>query len=218
MRNGRWIPFAAVAALAAATPARAQTPVSVQVTPKIGGMLFTSKLPARFAMVGQGDNPVELANAELKSSLSYGGDLTIRIGRHLGIQGIVAYAPASLESKAGGFDKFDVNVLNYGADLAYYLPVNHRFEPFVAGGFGYKRYDYKYPGVAKETDYAWNFGAGLDARLFSIVALRLEARDFTSLFDSALENVSSVAQHDLALSAGLTVTLGHPPGIEALRR
>ncbi len=218
MRNGRWMLLAALAGVVAAAPAPAQTPLRLQVTPKIGGMLFAGSLPARFAMIGQGDTPIELADAELKSSLAYGGDVTVRIGERLGVQGVVSYAPASLDSKSAAFDKFDVNILNYGAGLALYLPVNHRFEPYLAGGFGYKTYDYKYTGVKKETDYAWNFGAGVDAKLFSVVALRLEARDFTSSFDSGLENVSSQAQHDLALSAGLTITLGHAPAAAALRR
>lgn len=54
-------------------------------------------------------------------------------------------------------------------------------------------------------------GGGVDLRLSRAAALRLEARDYMSMFDPELTGLEDELQHDVVLSAGLSFTFGPGP-------
>lgn len=177
----------------------AQTPdVELEITPMVGGALFLGDLPSSFEWTADGE-PVVVTGAEVEESLALGGRAALRVSERLGIGGTVLYSPATLTSGSGA--EADLGVWMYGLDVSYHaLAAGARARPFVVGGVGGKTYDLE--GFDTETDLMWNAGAGVDVALHPRASLRLEARDYMSLFDPEL-SLDEEIQHDLALTVGL---------------
>ena len=115
------------------------------------------------------------------------------------------YSPTTLTDGFG--TETDLGAWVYGIDATYFTPSpSPVVQPFVLAGIGAKTYDVD--GMDPETDLMWNVGGGVDVQFHPRAALRLEARDYMSLFDPEIAAVDEELQHDLALTAGFRFAFG----------
>lgn len=193
--------------LGAAAQAHAQGhPVRFEVTPAAGATLFASDLPTEFQLTGDFGDLIVLEGVEIDPALAVGGRLGIRVGDAVGIGASLLYSP--LNYTESGTEQ-DGGLFMYGADVSWHaVGVWERVTPFVVGGVGAKTYDFE--GAELEHDLMWNVGAGFDVGLTQSLALRLEARDYMSIFDPSLHGVEDELQHDIALTAGLRFSFDGP--------
>ena len=195
--------LAAAALLTVATPATAQMRgvalgPTLEVTPFAGATLFTSDL---------------IGDTSLDGGAAVGGHLGLRLSPRIGIEGTFSYAPTDFEGTAGFFDGADgffdggdTNVFMYGGGLNFYAPTySSRIDPFFSAGAGAKTYDFETGG--SETDFMGYFGPGVVIGLNPALGLRLEARDYISKFDSGVAGSDSEWQHDVLITAGLSLRL-----------
>lgn len=204
---GRYMILAAALAVALSPRgSAAQSPdVKVEITPALGGTLFLADLPSSFRLTSEDGQPVVVDRPEMDDALAVGGRAAVRVGSKLGIGGSVLYSPGTLTYTGG---ESDLGVWLYGVDVSYHARSPEApARPFVIGGIGGKTYDVE--GFDHETDLMWNVGAGVDVALHPRASLRLEARDYMSLFDPELElELDEEVQHDLALTIGLNLSFG----------
>jgi hypothetical protein len=188
------------------TGAAAQTTaVEVEVTPVVGGMLYLGELPREFQLTGADGGAVRLSGQELDHSVVFGGRAAVRFADRFGLGATVLYSPTTATGSAGAAT--DVGVWSYGLDASYHMATpSPLVQPFLIGGLGAKTYDFE--GMDAVSHLMWNVGAGVDVALHPRASLRLEARDYMSLFESEMAGVDDEIQHDLALSAGLSFRLG----------
>jgi hypothetical protein len=190
--------------LASATGVAAQG-LEVEVTPMVGGQLFVGDLPGTFTLDDDAGSLVTFDGAEIEDALAVGGRIGLRHGQHFGFGATVLYSPTTLTEASGA--ETDLGVWVYGVDVTYFAPSPSPIaQPFVLAGIGGKTYDLE--GVDAATDLMWNVGAGLDLQFHPRAALRLEARDYMSLFDPEVGTVDEELQHDLGLTAGFRFTVG----------
>lgn len=193
--------------LAGATGVAAQG-LEVEVTPMVGGQLFIGDLPGTFTLDNEAGSPVTFDGAEIEDALAVGGRVGLRHGQRLGFGATVLYSPTTLTEASGA--ETDLGVWVYGVDATYFIPSPSPVaQPFVLAGIGGKTYDLE--GLDAETDLMWNVGAGLDLQFHPRAALRLEARDYMSLFDPEAGTADEELQHDLGLTAGFRFAFG--PGV-----
>jgi hypothetical protein len=185
--------------------ASAQAPqAQLEITPLVGGTLFLSELPRTFELTTANGAATSLVDVVIADAFTLGGRAALRLGDRLGIGATVLYAPTT--ATASGIADTDVGLWAFGLDLSYHaLTRAAPARPFVVAGVGGKTYDFD--GMDPRTDFMWNVGAGLDLRLHPLAALRLEARDYMSLFASGSTSDDEL-QHDLALTAGISFTPG----------
>jgi hypothetical protein len=188
------------------TGAAAQTmPVEVEVTPVVGGMLYLGELPQEFQLPGADGGVVRLSGQELDHAVVFGGRAAVRFADRFGLGATVLYSPTTATGSAGAAT--DVGIWSYGLDASYHVATpSPLVQPFLIGGLGAKTYDFD--GMDAVSHLMWNVGAGVDVALHPRATLRLEARDYMSLFESEMAGMDDEIQHDLALSAGLSFRLG----------
>jgi hypothetical protein len=188
------------------TGAAAQTmPVEVEVTPVVGGMLYLGELPQEFQLTGADGGVVRLSGQELDHAVVFGGRAAVRFADRFGLGATVLYSPTTATGSAGAAT--DVGIWSYGLDASYHVATpSPLVQPFLIGGLGAKTYDFD--GMDAVSHLMWNVGAGVDVALHPRATLRLEARDYMSLFESEMAGMDDEIQHDLALSAGLSFRLG----------
>jgi hypothetical protein len=189
-----------------ATGIAAQTiPVDVELTPVVGGMLYLGELPQEFQLTATDGSIVRLSGQELDHSVVFGGRAALRFADWFGVGATVLYSPTTATGSSGAAT--DVGIWSYGLDASYHLATpSPLVQPFLIGGLGAKTYDFD--GMDALTHFMWNVGAGVDVALHPRAALRLEARDYMSLFDPEVTGVDDEIQHNLALSAGLSFRVG----------
>ncbi len=199
---------AAVTLLLASGTGVAAQGLEVEVTPMVGGQLFIGDLPGTFTLDDEDGSPVTFDGAEIEDALAVGGRVGLRHGQHLGFGATVLYSPTTLTEASGA--ETDLGMWVYGVDATYYTPSPSPLaQPFVLAGIGGKTYDLE--GLDPATDLMWNVGAGLDLQFHPRAALRLEARDYMSLFDPEVGTADEELQHDLGLTAGFRFAFG--PGM-----
>jgi hypothetical protein len=188
------------------TGAPAQTmPVDIELTPVVGGMLYLGELPQEFQLAAADGSIVRLSGQELDHSVVFGGRAALRFADRFGLGATVLYSPTTATGSAGAAT--DVDVWAYGLDVSYHMATRSPLvQPFLIGGLGAKTYDFD--GMDPVHHLMWNVGAGVDVALHPRASLRLEARDYMSLFDPEIAGMDDEIQHDLALSAGLSFRLG----------
>jgi hypothetical protein len=188
------------------TGAAAQTiPVDVELTPVVGGMLFLGELPREFQLTATDGSIVRLSGQELDHSVVFGGRAALRFAERFGVGATVLYSPTTATGSSG--TATDVGIWSYGLDASYHLATpSPLVQPFLIGGLGAKTYDFD--GMDAVTHFMWNVGAGVDVALHPRASLRLEARDYMSLFDPEVAGVDDEIQHNVALSAGLSFRVG----------
>jgi hypothetical protein len=188
-------------------------PVKFELTPIAGGTFFASDLPSTFQLTGEFGGTTTLTGVEIDDALTYGGRAGVRIADRFGIGATLLYAP--LTYSTSDVAEQEGGLYTYGADFSYHaVSLSDRAAPFVVVGVGAKTYDFQ--GADLETDLMWSAGAGIDVALSRNVGLRLEARDYMSLFDPAIDGLDAELQHDLVLAAGLSLNFG-PPRTHAAR-
>jgi hypothetical protein len=189
-----------------ATGVAAQTiPVDVELTPVVGGMLYLGELPREFQLTATDGSAVQLSGQELDHAVVFGGRAALRFADRFGVGATVLYSPTTATGSSG--TATDVGIWSYGFDASYHLATpSPLVQPFLIGGLGAKTYDFD--GMDALTHFMWNVGAGVDVALHPRAALRLEARNYMSLFDPEVAGVDDEVQHDLALSAGLSFRVG----------
>jgi hypothetical protein len=188
------------------TGAAAQTmPVDIELTPVVGGTLYLGELPQEFQLTATDGSAVRLSGQELDHSVVFGGRAAVRFADRLGVGATVLYSPTTATGSSGA--DTDVGLWSYGLDVSYHVATpSPLVQPFLIGGVGAKTYDFD--GMDAVNHFMWNVGAGVDVALHPRASLRLEARDYMSLFDPEIAGLDDEIQHDLALSAGLSFRLG----------
>jgi hypothetical protein len=189
-----------------ATGIAAQTiPVDVELTPVVGGMLYLGELPREFQLTATDGSAAQFSGQELDHAVAFGGRAALRFADRFGVGATVLYSPTTATGSSG--TTTDVGIWSYGFDASYHLATpSPLVQPFLIGGLGAKTYDFD--GMDALTHFMWNVGAGLDVALHPRAALRLEARNYMSLFDPEVAGADDEVQHDLALSAGLSFRVG----------
>lgn len=197
---------ALVLALLGAQQAAAQAPqLQFELTPAIGGALFAADMPTTFQLQNTAGGNLTLSNVVLEDAVTFGGRTALRFADRVSIGAGLFYTPLAYSTTNAS--DLDGGLYTYGADVAYHATgLSRKVAPFAVIGLGAKTYDFE--GAELETDFMWNAGGGLDVRLNPALALRLEARDYMSMFDPQTTGIDEELQHDVVLSAGLSFTFG----------
>ena len=145
--------------------------------------------------------------AGFDASGTIGAAGTVWVHRNVGLRANVLWArtdapagaPVPLEGERP-------DVWSYSGDVVLRLPLAlgdaASWFPYLVAGAGAKTYDFEQDGTDTETDFAGNFGAGLEYR-FERVGLQAEVRDVVSSFERF--EIDEV-QHDVVWTAGITVS------------
>lgn len=209
MKTLRTLPVAAILATAVALPAAAQQPTRVEITPLAGAVLFPTDLPTSFALTATDGTALRLDGAEFDAAPAFGLAAGIRPSGLLAFEVGGTFAPGQVTAATSGQSiTTDLNLFLVHGGVRLYAPrLTPWLEAYAAGGAGAKIYDYDLAGVDAETDVSVNFGGGLDVRLAPPLRLRLDARDHVSWLDPAVGAADTEVQHDLLLTAGLSLQI-----------
>ena len=133
----------------------------------------------------------------------------MRWGRHLGVEGTLAYLPTGLSTSIDGQAvDTDLDLFLLSGNISWFFPVPSRWvAPCVTAGAGAKVYDHGLADTETHTDFSVNLGTGVAFRLSPLVQLRLEAQDHISWLDPQVEGLDAETQHDAVFTAGLSVNL-----------
>lgn len=143
-----------------------------------------------------------IGGGEFDDDAAVGAALGVWLTQHVGIRANGLYAQPGVE----GDPAIDLNAPNiwmYSGDLVLRNPMqlgSGVLAPYVLGGLGAKTYDFE--NLDSETDFAGNFGAGLEYQFPREHAwgLLVEVRDFVSQFE--VGPVDDV-QHDILRTGGV---------------
>jgi hypothetical protein len=172
------------------------------------GTFFIGDPPSRFAIMRQEALPLIVQNGKFQDGIGVGLNAGVRIAEHFGIEGMFFWIPTELKAE-GGLEsyggKVDVNSLMWGGTVIYYFPWLGTVEPFAGLGVGAETVNYEPQlGWERHNDLMGNVVVGGNAWLTDRVAIRLEARDCLTRFDSHIRGIGRSTENDLMLSAGLT--------------
>jgi hypothetical protein len=159
-------------------------------------------------LYGGGYSPTSslTAGSDFRRSGTIGATATLWMHQYAGVRanGLFARTDASQgvpEALAGE----QPSVWAYSGDLVLRLPVStgngrDTWFPYLVGGLGGKTYDFD--NSSTQTDFAGNFGAGLEYRL-GRWGIQAEVRDIVSTFERfGIDK----AQHDIVWTGGITVS------------
>ena len=205
----RTVSLASVAVLAWHIPASAQVKLEFQVSPMATGTFYLGDPPAQFAIHRQQASPLIIQNGAFDDALGVGVNAGLRIAERFGIEGMVFWVPTQLKAETGlnhVGGTTDVNALMYGGTLVYYFGGLQRFEPFLGVGVGGETVSYT-PEMAWErhTDLMANGVIGAHYWVADRMAIRFEARDCLTRFNSEIPGIDNATENDLMLSVGLTL-------------
>lgn len=199
--------FAALAAISGfASDAYAQKPSIARITPYVGYLTFGDYV--------QGPIGTRLTN---QSAPVYGVQLGLDLTPNVALVGNVGYANSKVRVGVpiiGGVNVGDSNVLLYDAGLQLRLPAlsglgGGGLTPFLEGGAGAIRYDVRTgPLTTNATNFAANFGGGVDLQLSRSLGLRAQVKDYVGKFDfreASSFNVNSRVAHNVAFSLGVNL-------------
>ena len=180
-----------------------QTTWEFEVAPFVGGTFFLSDLPAQFAIPVSGNSDVVMENGKFANAFTLGMNAGIRIADRFGVEGFFGWLPTQLEAGANATQAFDADSYMYGMTLLYHFDTE-TVRPFLGVGAGAETFRYDNANWDGHTDFMTNVVAGLNIPFTDVMAVRLEARDCITWFESHMANVDNKAQNDLMLSAGLS--------------
>jgi hypothetical protein len=198
----------ALAGLLFAAPLHAQDSAkpSFGITPYAGYM--------KFGNIANGPLGTSLRNA---GAAVYGAELSLGLTRNLALVGNVGYARPNLEVGVpivGGLSVGESSVLLYDAGLRLSLPLQSGglpLTPFVQAGAGGIRQSIRVdPLETHSSNFAYNFGGGVDVALSPRLGLQIMAKDYVGKFDAreaTAIDVDTRTTHNWALSAGLRLGL-----------
>lgn len=201
------IPAIAILALAVASPSAAQQPKRIEITAFGGGALFPTELPSSFVLTSDAGAGIRLDGAEFDAAPAFGLAVGVRPTSRFALELAGTFAPTQVTATYTDQPLLaDVNLFLVSAGTRLYAPrFTEWLEGYLAAGAGVKIYDYDLQDVDSEVDFAMNFGGGLDIRVAPPLRLRLDVRDHLSWLDPALSGFDSEAQHDVLLTAGLSL-------------
>jgi len=190
----------------AATGAKAQRPTVVRVTPYVGYMNFGDYI----------DGPIgtRISNA---SSAIYGVGLGLDLSRNVALVGNIGYTDSNVRVGLpiiGGVNIADSKVLLYYAGVQLRLPgasFGAGVVPFVELGAGAIRYEVRTgPLTTNATNFAGNFGGGVDLQLSRSIGVRAAVKDYVGKFDfqeATSFELNNRVSHNVAFTLGLTLGL-----------
>jgi OOP family OmpA-OmpF porin len=140
----------------------------------------------------------------LEDSPVYGGRLGYNFTKHFGIEGVGEYTRSKVDDKTaihteeGQFTSpiSTVKITRYHLDLLYHFMPEKKFNPFIAGGYGFAHYR---PEINSRDMAIFNLGVGAKYWLADDVALRVDLRDHL-LYDEGI--------HDLQATVGIVFAFG----------
>jgi opacity protein-like surface antigen len=199
----------AAALIGLAAPVAAQE-FYVGITPFGAAMLHNSKLPSSFLILGRSTDK-EILDGEFETGKGLGSAIGFWLKNRYAIEFAVSYTSNTLTSS--NQPNIEADLFNAAGNLAYYVPIfGQGREIFVGAGAGVKLYDWLSDSSKGETDFSWNVGGGVSIAIMRRLGLRVEARDYMSKFGSRQATVESALQHDIQVSAGLTLSVRNAPG------
>jgi hypothetical protein len=144
-------------------------------------------------------------DTDFDDSGTVGAAATVWLHRYVGIRANALYAqteaPIGAPAPLGGESP---DVWAYSGDVVVRLPLSAgdgpTWFPYLVGGLGGKTYDFELNDT--ETDFAGNFGGGIEYR-FNRVGLQAEVRDIISSFERFGIDET---QHDVVWTAGITMS------------
>lgn len=196
--------FAALATTLAAPLAHAQRPTVARVTPYVGYINFGDYV----------DGPIgtRISNA---SSAIFGVGVGLDLSRNISLVGNIGYTDSNVRVGLpiiGGVNIADSKVLLYDGGLEFRLPgtsLGAGIVPWVQVGAGAIRYEVRTgPLTTNATNFAGNFGGGIDLQLNRSVGIRAGVKDYVGKFDfqeATSFDLQNRVSHNVALTAGLTL-------------
>ncbi|HEX4936837.1 MAG TPA: outer membrane beta-barrel protein [Gemmatimonadaceae bacterium] len=203
--------IAALAALSALvlllvpSRAEAQKPAVARLTPYVGYMTFGDYV----------DGPIGTRISNSNSAL-YGVSAGLDLSPQLSLVGNVGYTDSNVRVGLpiiGGVNIADSKVLLYDGGLQFRLgqpsSLGAGIVPFVEVGAGAIRYEVRTgPLATNATNFAGNFGGGIDLHLNRSIALRGAVKDYVGKFDfreATSFDLNSKVSHNVAFTVGLTL-------------
>jgi len=152
------------------------------------------------------------AATEFDDTGTVGGNATLWLHRNVGVRASVLWAqPDVIDERVftqtnSSIAREDPDVWLYSGDLVLRLPLaggNFTWFPYAVGGFGGKTYDFAT--LSSATDFAGNFGAGVELRFghSGRWGINTEVRDFVSSFDRLGFDETL---HDVIWTGGISLT------------
>ena len=184
---------------------QAQKPAVARITPYVGYMAFGDYV----------DGPIGTRITNANSAL-YGVTAGLDLSRNVSIGGNIGYSDSNVRVGLpiiGGVNIADSKVLLYDGGLQFRLPqggaLGTGIAPFVEVGAGAIRYEVRTgPLTTNATNFAGNFGGGLDLQLNRSLALRGAVKDYVGKFDfqeATSFDLSSRVAHNVAFTVGITL-------------
>lgn len=164
---------------------------------------------------GGGFSPTsDIGGADFDTFGTAGASVAVWLHRFVGVRGNLLYTQSQLDNDGpvpdgtlGSAFAADPDTWLYNGDLivryAFAAGANGFLVPYAIGGLGAKTYDFD--GLDTETDFAGNFGAGLEYRFGQQGrwGVHAEVRDFVSEFDSF---GADDTLHDVVWTGGFNVS------------
>jgi len=184
---------------------RAQRPSVARITPYVGYMAFGDYI----------DGPIGTRISNSNSAL-YGVTAGLDLSRNVSLVGNIGYTDSNVRVGLpiiGGVNIADSKVLLYDGGLQFRLPVASSLgtgiSPFVEVGAGAIRYEVRAgPLTSNATNFAGNFGGGIDLQLNRSIAIRGAVKDYVGKFDfqeATSFDLNSRVAHNVAFTLGLTL-------------
>lgn len=200
---GAALAFTSCAALTA--PVHAQAPVIARVTPYVGYLNFGDFV----------DGPIG-TRVTNENAAVYGLQAGLDLSPRVTLVGNVGYSDSNLRLRLPlgfGVNVAGSKVLLFDAGLQFRFPTTTALAagvtPFVEAGAGAIRYEVNALQLtANTTNFAGNFGGGVDVNFNRNVGLRLQAKDYVARFDfDAAESLGLRGKiaHNISLNVGLNI-------------
>jgi hypothetical protein len=191
-------------ALLACVPldAAAQSRLQLEISPFGGGTFFFRDGPRALALEGSAAVPPVVEGARFEDTWSAGVTTGLRFNDWAAAEALLSWVPTWLIG-TNFPDGTDVYAYMYGLNGVLQLPLPGPIHPYGSVGFGGTTYDYS-GSIRSHTSWMTTLAGGLMYELGDGRALRIQARDFMTPFDSALPGQGAGWQHDLMITAGMT--------------
>jgi outer membrane protein W len=195
-------------ALALSPAIAADAQVKLEGSALMGATWMMSEPPARFAIESGSGGDVIVGDGELDDEgITFGASVGVRFGGRYGIEGLFTWvptqlrAPQGLEAEGG---KLEGNAYSYGVTLIYHFEESGVFKPFFGVGAGAQTTRFGPAGFRSQTEPMVNFLAGGQVELMRGLALRLDARNCISAWESRIAGTDNAVRTDAIFSAGLS--------------
>ena len=215
MQKGTGVALGLVALVAAAAPLSAQRGLRVidessdevvQFTPYVGYLTFGNFFSRRTG-----------SSLTTDDAAVVGAQLALKLAPNISFYGNLGYAKSDVEvdvplAQSGAMG--NSNIWLYDGGLQFSVPTGPfgrgSVKPFFQIGAGAMHYNFNDGGdgvpPTTATNFAWNAGVGIDARIARSIGIRFMAKDYIGRFnlqDVSGEPIDAPVTQNWALSAGL---------------